>query len=80
MPYIAKEDREHHPIAENPEGPGGLNFQFTYIAKQYLERNGLSYRTINDILGALEGAKLEFYARLARPYEDTKIKLNGDVY
>lgn len=30
--------------------------------------------------GALRGAQLEFYARVARPYEDKKIIENGDVY
>jgi hypothetical protein len=39
-----------------------------------------SYQSINDVLGALEGAKLEFYRRIAAPYEDTKIQENGDVY
>jgi hypothetical protein len=41
---------------------------------------GLSYQTINDIVGALEGAKLEFYRRVAVPYEDKKIIENGDVF
>lgn len=33
-----------------------------------------------DALGALECCKLEFYRRVAVPYEDGKIKTNGDVY
>ena len=41
---------------------------------------GNSYATINDIIGALEGAKMEFYRRVVAPYEDEKIKENGDVY
>jgi hypothetical protein len=60
--------------------PGELNFKFTALAVAYVERHGLSYRTINDILGALEGAKLEFYRRVAIPYENGKIQENGDVY
>jgi hypothetical protein len=46
----------------------------------YLRKHGLSYHNINDILGALEGAKLEFYRRVAVPYENGKIQENGDVY
>jgi hypothetical protein len=38
------------------------------------------YQAINDCLGALEGAKLELYRRVAAPYEDRKIQENGDVY
>jgi len=41
---------------------------------------GLSYTFINDCVGALEGAKLELYRRVASPYEDKKIAENGDVY
>lgn len=33
-----------------------------------------------DVLGALECCKLEFYRRVAVPYEDRKITLNGDCY
>lgn len=45
-----------------------------------MQRKGLKYDTINDILGALEGSKLEFYRRIAVPYENVKLAENGDVY
>jgi hypothetical protein len=63
-----------------PNEPGQLNYAITCVLKDYIEMNDLNYQTINDIVGALEGAKLEFYRRVAAPYEDTKIKENGDVY
>lgn len=31
-------------------------------------------------MGAVEGAKTEFYRRIAVPYEEKKIRENGDVY
>jgi hypothetical protein len=46
----------------------------------YWKLNGPSYTAINDIVGALDGAKMEFYRRVAIPYEDKKRELNGDVY
>jgi len=46
----------------------------------YTINEGLTYQTINDVIGALEGAKMEFYRRVAVPYEEGKIILNGDVY
>jgi hypothetical protein len=49
------------------------------ILNSYLVDNGISYQRINDVMGALEGAKLELYRRTATPYEDEKIKTNGDV-
>jgi hypothetical protein len=33
-----------------------------------------------DAVGAIECCKLEFYRRVAVPYEERKIKTNGDVY
>jgi len=77
MPYIPKERRGE---IEIPETSGELNFIITKICIAYLNKNGLKYSTINDIIGACEGAKLEFYRRVAAPYENQKIALNGDVY
>jgi hypothetical protein len=37
------------------------------------------YAQMNEILGALEAAKLELYRRIVSPYEDEKIEENGDV-
>jgi hypothetical protein len=59
---------------------GELNYQITALLTKYLQYNGLTYRSINDILGALEGAKQEFYRRVAVPYENEKLVENGDVY
>ena len=78
MPYIKQSMRPD--IREFTDRPGELNFLLTKVCKCYLEYNGLSYDTINDIIGALECAKQEFYRRIATPYEDSKIKENGDVY
>lgn len=81
MPYIDKQIRETIKTGEYvPMTAGELNFQFTACIKNYIEINNLNYQTINDIIGALEGAKLEFYRRIAAPYEDTKIEQNGDVW
>jgi hypothetical protein len=77
VPYIKQEKRElakYYPLTA-----GELNFAFTSLINQYLATR-LNYQTINDVLGALEGTKAEFYRRVVIPYEDTKIKENGDVY
>jgi hypothetical protein len=54
--------------------------QVTLAAIEYVETHGLSYATINDVMGALTGALQEFYRRAAAPYEDEAIDRNGDVY
>jgi len=78
MPYV-KEERRGLPIGFASEA-GDLNYHLTMKCLEYLKVKGLKYQTINDIVGALEGAKQEFYRRVAAPYEDTKIQENGDVY
>lgn len=80
MPYIRQERRDV--LAEYLEVPlnsGELNFCFTKIIEHYLGVRVLNYAAINDIIGALEGAKLEFYRRVAVPYETRKIEENGDI-
>lgn len=81
MPYIKQEDKES--IFNTPRSPsnaGELNFVVTAICLKYFEEQGGRYQQINDIVGALEGAKLEFYRRLVSKYEDKKAIENGDVY
>jgi hypothetical protein len=81
MPYIKQADRDALERAERqPDNAGELNYVFTLFALEYMQRKGKKYQHINDVIGALEGAKLEFYRRFAAPYEDTKIAENGDVY
>ena len=79
MPYIPKEDREYLAGSGVPTNAGHLNYRITLLIKEYVEHHGLNYQTCNDIMGALTGAQQEFYRRTVAPYEDEKIKSNGDV-
>jgi len=78
MPYIREEERYIAGIT--PRNVGELNYAITCLLIDYMDVHGLKYATINDCMGALEGAKAEFYRRVAIPYEDQKMKENGDVY
>lgn len=60
--------------------PGELNFLLTQVIQQYHMNHSKNYQTVNDILGALEGAKQEYYRRVVIPYENRKISENSDVY
>jgi hypothetical protein len=84
MPYISQAGRRVFEaglkLLARPNSPGELNFLFSALVGLYIESRGLSYQTINDILGAFDGASKEFYRRVAVPYEDKKIAANGDVY
>lgn len=79
MPYITPQAR-HEMLWEKraPEVAGELNYCITKLILEYFNTHH-DYQGINDIVGALEGAKLEFYRRHVVPYEDVKIEVNGDV-
>jgi hypothetical protein len=79
MPYIEKIYRDDMAAGFMPVNAGQLNYCITLLIKEYY-RNHPNYQGVNDIIGALEGAKLEFYRRQVAKYEDQKIKDNGDVY
>lgn len=82
MPYIKQERREVLEPAlagVEPKDQGELNYAITVICQTYLKQQGLRYRSLNDVIGALECAKLEMYRRVAVPYENSKILENGDV-
>jgi hypothetical protein len=81
MPYLDKKTRTRvEPKFEVANFSGELNYQLTTIALAYVKKHGIQYNNLNDVLGAFEGAKLEFYRRIVAPYEALKADQNGDVY
>ena len=84
MPYIKQEDRDRIDLkldALLPEimGAGQFNYVITSIMHDAIAYCGESYSLYNELIGALECAKLEVYRRLVGPYENEKIIENGDV-
>ena len=78
MPYIKQSRRKGAQTL--PTDAGELNYAITMLIHNFWQnRNATGYQNLNDIIGALEGAKLEFYRRMVVPYEDQKIRDNGDV-
>lgn len=80
MPYITDEQRKALDVLLAPENAGQFNYCLTTLILDYIDRKGNCYQTINDIVGAVICCIFEFYRRHAAPYEDIKIKENGDVY
>lgn len=79
MPYLRKEIRQEleQLWPAKPETAGELNYVLSRTLEVYWQTKGESYQTYNDILGALEGAKLELYRTLIGPYETSKAFVNG---
>lgn len=88
MPYIKKDRRLDYAEIEyimkqhRVNDSGTLNYILTTVCNAYLKYGHTkeNYWAYNDVIGALEACKLELYRRMVVPYEDKKIKENGDVY
>jgi hypothetical protein len=77
VPYI--DPRLKEAALHNPSNVGELNFAISMLVKKFLGQDP-HYDDFNGVIGCLEAAKLELYARLVRPYEDKAIVRNGDIY
>lgn len=87
MPYISRDKRpKYEKVLEEligilrslpiEEVDGELNYVVTKILKEVYP---LKYFHLNRAMGVLECIKQEFYRRVAAPYEDVKMRENGDV-
>lgn len=87
MPYIQPEDRAPlDPVLDQLAAllpgqnfAGSLNYVIAGLASRLL-KDSRNYARINEVVGALECAKLEFYRRVAAPYEEGKMRMSGDVF
>lgn len=96
MPYIIQKDRKDPFLdpRETPmsmeetaelvgqllDSGAELNYFFTAMIAAYMKEQGLRYQNISDVVGALEGAKQEFFRKVVNPYEELKEGENGPVY
>lgn len=91
MPYIEKKAREQferevetlvHKLSwdkvNEPVSVGEVNFVLSSIIWKVWATKP-SYTLGNNLIGALECVKQEFYRRQLAPYEDKKIAENGDI-
>jgi hypothetical protein len=92
MPYIpqTRRDEIHEELVNDdtitsglgwtPQNAGDLNYVVTCFIDNFLQEKGVRYANINEMIGALECAKMELYRLVASPYEDEKMEENGEVY
>ncbi len=81
MPYISKQAQYEITTGRRAAATAGeLNFVLTLVVNSFVRDTGLGYQALNDVVGALEGAKAEFQRRIVAPYEESKMAVNGDVY
>jgi hypothetical protein len=88
MPYIKPHyrpdiDKLVAPLAQHIAGlplekqDGAFNYAVTKLLKALYAKD--DYFTYNRSMGALSAVQAEWYRRVIVPYEDEKIKENGDV-
>ncbi len=88
MPYISQELRKDVDpyinelnkflmYVDEDKIDGIMNYVITKIIKQQYDVG--HYQQYNAAVGVLECAKMELYRRVVGPYEDIKIRENGDV-
>ncbi len=86
MPYIKEERRKLYlqsltDLASELRGQntesGDVVYCVYWLLKQLYGDGNFDVKS--DALKVLEAAKLEYYRRVMAPYEDAKIRENGDV-
>lgn len=87
MPYIKQENRkiidkriekliEYLRSADFDKQDGEVNYTVSKILHTLYSP---SYYNYNRAIGVLECIKLELYRKMVAPYEEIKIKENGDI-
>jgi hypothetical protein len=93
MPYIKQADRnevnghlenlinfleKEKKGAQNADIDGILNYTISKMLIEVYSKKP-SYSNYNRMMGVIECVKQELYRRVVAPYEDKKIKENGDI-
>lgn len=87
MPYIKQEGRELlkdmtdeiSRLDMSRLTDGDMDYLITILLTNWIKAHGVRYTTFNSAVGILECAKLELCRRALGPYENMKVKENGDV-
>jgi len=87
MPYISQEERKRFDreidalLAKFKESsPDRVDGQLNYVISRLLVNlYEPRYFNYNRAMGVLASVTQEFYRRFVAPYEDMKIKENGDI-
>ena len=86
MPYTKQEDRTAKMkeaiavLVDEINNKGDLNYTICELSGQLmLKTGGMGYTNVSNWIDGVHGAERELTRRLLNPYEDEKIRENGDV-
>jgi hypothetical protein len=88
MPYLDREHKENKEhlkralmyLGSDLETKAELNWAICTVVLGFLRSKTKNYQTLSDAVGALYDASHEVRRRILDPYEDGKIKENGDIF
>jgi len=81
MPYIDQGVKREIDAGERvPETAGELTYTITKQLIEFIQLKGLKYQTLAEVMGALDGAKIDLQLRILEPYERLACSRNGDVW
>lgn len=83
MPYIKQENREKldRIVEQMKEADVVADGDLNYLLYAYCKRHvSPSYNNYKNFIGELNQCATEIERRVLAPYEDEKVKENGDVY
>ena len=88
MPYIKQENRKKYDdivnnlsekLIANGCTKGDYNYVITRLMHLYIKEKGISYSKLSDVVGILRDVGTEFDRTVVAPYEEKKIKENGNI-
>ena len=84
MPYIKDEEKVTfeetiHKLSTFITNKGHLNYAICELVGILIVQTGVSYTNMSEKIDTVHDAENELRRRLLNPYEDLKIKENGDV-
>lgn len=86
MPYINRdrqsdfEELVKMARQQRIDNPGELNYLFSAMVLEFLRQHGFNYTQMNAVVGVYECAKDEFQRQVLHPYENEKMKQNGNIF
>lgn len=88
MPYIKRSERAQYQAClaelakiipqDRMARPGHINYIVSLLIRK-VYGDSLRYADHNEVIGVLSSIQAEFYRRSTAPYEDLKIKEEGDL-
>ena len=84
MPYIKKHrklgiEQQLEQVGPSLEVKGELTYAIFKLGIEYMKYHAENYQNLSDCISAMNDSAAEFRRRFLNPYEDKKIKENGDI-